>query len=345
MNKSSPTRTKRLKDILLVATYPLTIFLIPTLLLTTPINILWIIGFINLIISLIFTISDDFMENNILWDTGIIFYKDKIRIVILALILWCLIIILPSSDTLEFLMALFFALYIIGSISFMILTNLLLSRFWKPYQEGLSLYDRCDFTKSKAAFKSLLEKNPEDKMAWCALTLPLSRLKEYEKLEYARKKALQGKIKTWPLIKKLQMSYFYSILANSWENLREYDQAQEYADKALEFNDMYPLPLNIKGYLLLKQEKLEEGAAYINKAFKLHVSRKDTQLNKACLLSKEGNHKRSHQLLDYILTHNPEYPYVYLRKGELLLDEGKLEEAKVYLNKFKMICPVRWWSH
>ncbi|MBU4536122.1 MAG: hypothetical protein KKF16_09985, partial [Euryarchaeota archaeon] len=82
MNKSSPTRTKRLKDILLVATYPLTIFLIPTLLLTTPINILWIIGFINLIISLIVTISDDFMENNILWDTGIIFYKDKIRIVI-----------------------------------------------------------------------------------------------------------------------------------------------------------------------------------------------------------------------------------------------------------------------
>ncbi|MBV1754217.1 MAG: hypothetical protein KMY52_01250, partial [Methanobacterium sp.] len=68
MNKSSPTRTKRLKDILLVATYPLTIFLIPTLLLTTPINILWIIGFINLIISLIVTISDDFMENNILWD-------------------------------------------------------------------------------------------------------------------------------------------------------------------------------------------------------------------------------------------------------------------------------------
>lgn len=288
---------------------------------------------------MIITESDHFMENNILWDTGLIFHKNKIDGLILILIIWWLILPALFMPYMGFnYIVLAIALLIIVIISYNIIIYLLLSRSLKPYQDVFS-NTICDYTQSKAALQTLLEKNPEDKMAWCALTLPLSGLKEYDELDRARKKALQGKIKTWPIIKKLQMSYFYSLLAISHENLKEYDLAQEYVDKALEFDDKYPLPLTIKGDLLLKQEKIEKGAEYINKAFKHYVSQKEVQLSKAHLFCKEGNHKRSHQILDYILANHPEYPYVYLSKGELLLEEGKLDEAKVYLNKFKMICP------
>lgn len=338
MNKSSPTRTKQLKDILLVATYPLAFLLIIISILFYQ-YLVWPLGIFSLIFLKMITESDQIMENNILWDTGLIFHKNKIDGLILVLIIWWLILPALFMPYMGFnYIVLAFALIIIGMISYKTIIYLLLSRSLKPYQDILS-NNRCNYTQSKAALQSLLEKNPEDIMAWGALTLPLSGLKEYDELNRARNKALQGKIKTWPIIKKLQMSYFYSLLAISWENLKEYDLAQEYVDKALEFDDTGAIPLNLKGYLLLKQGKLEEAGAYINKAFKLYVSLPEVQLNKALLLSKEGNYKRSHQILDYILANNPEYPYVYLRKGELLREEGKLEEAKVYLNKFKMICP------
>ncbi|GAB6056791.1 hypothetical protein JCM15415_21070 [Methanobacterium movens] len=278
------------------------------------------------------------MENNILWDTGLIFHKNKIDGLILVLIIWWLILpalFMPYMGFNYIILA--FALIIMGSIIFMIIKHILFSRFLKPYQEALLLYDQCKFKESKAVLKALVEKNPEDRIAWCALTTTLSRLKEYDEADKARDMSLQGKIKTWPVIKKMQMSYFYYLMACSWENLREYDHAHECVDKALEYNDI--LPLTMKGYLLLKQGKIDEAGEYINKAFKFEVARKDVQLNKACLLSKEGHNKRSHQIMDYILAHHQEYPYVYLRKGELLLEEGKLDEAKVYLNKFKMICP------
>ncbi|MEW6011128.1 MAG: tetratricopeptide repeat protein [Euryarchaeota archaeon] len=338
MNKSSPTRTKQLKDILLVATYPLAFLLIIISILFYQ-YLVWPLGIFSLILLKMITESDQIMENNILWDTGLIFHKNKIEWIILVLIIWWLIIpalFMPYMGFNYIVLAL--ALIIIVIISYKIMINLL--GYWslKPYHDVFS-NTICDYTQSKAALQSLLEKNPEDIMAWAALTVPLSGLKEYDELNRAQNKALQGKLKTWPLIKKLQMSYFYSLLAISHENLKEYDLAQDYVDKALEYDDTGAMPLNLKGYILLKQQKIEEGAEYINKAFKLHVSQKELQLSKAYLFGKEGNYKRSHQIMDYILAHHPEYPYVYLRKGELLLEEGKLDEAKVYLNKFKMICP------
>lgn len=338
MNKSSPTRTKQLKDILLVATYPLAFLLIIISILFYQ-YLVWPLGIFSLILLKMITESDQIMENNILWDTGLIFHKSNIDVLIMILIIWWLILpalFMPYMGFNYIVLAL--ALIIIGIISYKIIIYLLLSWSLKPYQDILS-NTLCNYNKSKAALQSLLEKNPEDIMAWGALTLPLSNLKEYEKLEYAQNNALQGKLKTWPIIKNFSLSYFYCLLAISHENLKEYDLAQEYVDKALECDDTGAMPLNLKGYILLKQEKIEEGAEYINKAFKHYVSQKELQLSKAYLFCKEGNYKRSHQIMDYILAHHPEYPYVYLRKGELLLEEGKLDEAKVYLNKFKMICP------
>jgi tetratricopeptide (TPR) repeat protein len=119
----------------------------------------------------------------------------------------------------------------------------------------------------------------------------------------------------------------YVLKGNEHHFKKEYSEAIEWYDKAIEINPNYVDAWNNKGIALEYSGKHKEAIEYYDKALQLDPKYVDAWNNKGLALYNSGKHKEAIEYYDKALQLDPGFPIAWNNKGLALYKLGKYDEA------------------
>jgi protein O-mannosyl-transferase len=116
-------------------------------------------------------------------------------------------------------------------------------------------------------------------------------------------------------------------------NLKKYDKAIIYLDKAIELSKNWSWAWGNKGSALANMGKNEEALKCFDKAIELKPDFADAWVNKGNVLLSLEKNEEAIKCYDKAIELKPDYANAWYGKGQVLINLGKPEEAIKYYNK------------
>jgi tetratricopeptide (TPR) repeat protein len=121
--------------------------------------------------------------------------------------------------------------------------------------------------------------------------------------------------------------------------LGQWSQALQYADLLL--SKYYYSPyLNLKGFILLKQNKPDEALTYLIAAWKISPDSRNTAVNLAMAFSRTEQFEVAETILQRMNKRSPEDTTILLCLVENCLRAGDKSKAAYFIDSLFSVCPV-----
>ncbi len=129
---------------------------------------------------------------------------------------------------------------------------------------------------------------------------------------------------------------FYSNLAMTYHEMKNYEECDKYFEKALELNPNDPYILNnYSWYLALRGEKLDKAQKMSDKSLELQPSNAAYLDTYGWIMYKRGNFEEAQSYVGKALERNPGDPELLEHYGDILYKMDKKDEAVKYWKKAK----------
>jgi tetratricopeptide (TPR) repeat protein len=230
-----------------------------------------------------------------------------------------------------------FVIFVIIVFTILIVyTGLNIIKSWlevSKFNKGAKLLDQHQYKKGFDYFNEISKKNLKNHLAWAGKAAGLQRLNKTDEALELVDNNLNSKTHNMILAKKSLNSVQFQTIGGIYANLKDYEKALEYTDKALKFNPTSWTSLSNKGFILDNLGRKEEAITCFNKALRYNPKSSFALNNKGDVLRKLRNYQEATKYTDKALKSDPKIPDFWLTKGQILICMNKNEEALKYIDK------------
>jgi len=184
-------------------------------------------------------------------------------------------------------------------------------------------------------FGNFLDRHPYSKFAWFNLGIFYSNIELYEKAIEAYEFAVAiddefaSAISLYEETLKLEKpdAITYCYIGESWENLKDFDKALVYYNKALDMDDKLADAWGGVARVFVHQNMEKTAIKYYEKAIQLAPVQDDLKFELAILLLRNNHLERAASLFKEIVNHNGSYVEAWLNYSLVLALQEKFAEA------------------
>lgn len=195
---------------------------------------------------------------------------------------------------------------------------------------GQKFQDEEDYAEAEKVFSSALSLDDKNEKAWDGY---LTAIRSQAKPELLKEKAQEAitKIPDW--------AGGYNNVAAALLELKQYDEALTWVEKAIEKDPTYKKALNVKGLIYYDQEQYTDALTAFEEAISADSEYNSAWYNKGRTLRLLENYDEAIVAFDKAISIDPEYKYSWYMKGLTLSDQEKYTEAIEAFDKAIAIDP------